>query len=64
MRNSMRIAIISISKNPDWIWMIVFEYSRNYMSDEEVLAAVGKDEYNNISEFRNPSKLCYQIKLE
>lgn len=35
-----------------------------YLTDEQVIAAIGKDEAVNLPEFRNTTKLCYQIKVE
>lgn len=46
------------------VWTITFELARHYMPDEELLEAIGADEQANASEFRNPKKLGYQIKIE
>lgn len=43
---------------------IFLELARHYMSDDELIEAIGHDEFSNIPEFRNPSKLNYQISLE
>jgi hypothetical protein len=40
------------------------ELARKYMSDEELIEAIGTDEIANISEFRNSSPLCYKIVVE
>lgn len=46
------------------VWTIYFEQARQYMSDEELLEAIGEEERDNIPEFRNPKKLCYILALE
>jgi len=41
---------------------IYLDLARHYMSDEDLLAAIGRDEVINVSEFRNMSPLAYMIK--
>lgn len=40
------------------------ELCKHYLSDDELIYAVGRSEIVNIKEFRNTSKLCYQIKVD
>lgn len=39
------------------------ELAREYLTDEEVIYATGSKERVNISEFKNSTPLCYQIKV-
>jgi hypothetical protein len=43
---------------------VSMELERNYIQDDELIPAIGREEYVNIAEFRNSNKLCYQIKVE
>lgn len=40
------------------------EICRNYLPDEALVAAIGKNEAINIAEFRATTKLCYRVNLE
>src|SRR3990167_6318130 len=40
------------------------ELSKQYLPDDLLIPAIGKNEYINISEFRSTTELCYQIKVE
>jgi hypothetical protein len=40
------------------------DLARQYYTEDMMVAAVGRREYINISEFKNSNKLCYMIKLE
>jgi hypothetical protein len=46
------------------VWLIFLQLARQYLPDEELLEAIGKSEQANIEEFRNPSAIGYQIKME
>jgi hypothetical protein len=46
------------------VYTIVLELSRHYLSDDELLEAVGRDNVDNAQDFRSPEKLCYKIELE
>lgn len=46
------------------VWLISLELSRHYMSDEELIQAIGVADQANIPEFKNPSYIGYQIKME
>lgn len=46
------------------VWEILLDLARHYLPDDELSEAIGRDEVQNIPEFRNPSKICYQIILE
>lgn len=43
---------------------IFLDLARAYMPDEDLMEAVGKNDVANISEFRNPKKIGYQISVE
>lgn len=43
---------------------VTLEMARHYLSEEEVIYAVGKKEQINMAEFKNSKPLCYQIKVE
>jgi hypothetical protein len=45
-------------------WTIYLELARHYLSDEELIEAIGEHEAVNISEFRSPKKLGYLIQIE
>lgn len=40
------------------------DLAKRYLSDDELLYAIGSDERANVEEFRKTSKLCYQIRVE
>jgi len=46
------------------VFTVTLDLARHYMPDDAIIYAVGRREQVNISEFKNASKLCYQIKLE
>lgn len=40
------------------------DLARHYLSDEEIIAAIGREEIINVEEFRNTKPLSYQVKVE
>ena len=40
------------------------ELAKNYMEDEELIEAIGKDEFGNIAELKNKKNQYYQIEVE
>ncbi len=40
------------------------DLAKHYYPDELLIPAIGKREYVNIKEFKNSTKLCYQIRVE
>lgn len=43
---------------------LYLKLAKVYLSDEQLVNAIGRTEQVNIPEFRNTTKLCYQIKVE
>lgn len=43
---------------------VVLEYSKNYLSDEQLIDAIGVNEQGNIPELRNKKSVGFEIKIE
>lgn len=43
---------------------LYLELARKYLTDEDLIYAIGKGETANIAEFRDPKALCYSIHVE
>jgi hypothetical protein len=43
---------------------LYLDLARHYLSDDEIIYAIGKSEQINIAEFKATTQLCYEIKIE